>query len=201
MSDPFRCIAADPPWNETGGGKIKRGADRHYPLLSTKQIVEVMKGADLWRPAESAHLWLWVTNNFLEDGLEVVDALGFRYVSNVAWIKLRENPPKNFEPGADHLEATYPWAHVLARASLQIGLGQYLRGSHELLLFAVRGDFMKPAVAPPSVIFAERGEHSAKPVESYELIEKVSPGPRVEFFARSRRPGWEAFGNEIDNGS
>ncbi len=80
-----------------------------------------------------------------------------------------------------------------------MGLGQYLRGSHELVLFAVRGD---AAVPPPSrrrrpVIVAERGRHSAKPLEFFEMAEAVSPEPRVEFFARERRPGWSAFGNEI----
>lgn len=81
---------------------------------------------------------------------------------------------------------------------LQIGLGQYLRGAHELCLLGVRGDAMVPAPADrlPSVVFAPRGLHSAKPPVAYAVIERVSPGPRAEMFARTPRPGWAVWGNE-----
>jgi len=167
----YRCILADPPWQERGGGKIKRGADRHYPLLKTPDIIRVMLTAPQWRPcAAGCHLWLWVTNNFLEDGLHVMKALGFRYVTNAVWAKAR------------------------------MGLGQYLRGQHELLLFGVMGRLNGEARAQPTLIGGDRVHkttHSKKPQESYEAIERVSPGPRVEFFARQRRDGWDAFGNEV----
>lgn len=166
----YRCILADPPWNESGGGVIKRGADRHYPLLKTPDIIRVMLTAEQWKPAKDAHLWLWVTNNFLEDGLHVMKALGFRYVTNIAWAKDR------------------------------MGLGQYVRGQHELMLFGVRGRLMGQSNTVSSLLgggLLRRSEHSKKPDIQYLAIEQVSPGPRVEFFARRRRDGWDAFGNEV----
>jgi len=164
----FACIVADPPWNERGGGKIVRGAQAKYPLMKTPQIIECMLTAPVWRVAENAHLWLWVTNNYLPDGLHVMKALGFRYVTNMAWYKDRP------------------------------GLGQYLRGKHELCLFGVRGRLKGLSRSVASAFFSERGEHSAKPQEAYDAIERVSPGPRLEMFAREPREGWTVWGNEVE---
>ena len=174
----YRCIAADPPWPERGGGKSKRGADRHYPLLSTEDIPRVMMQSQIWLPADDAHLWLWVTDNYLTQGLALVTALGFRYVRTAVWVKPT------------------------------IGLGQYLRGQHELCLFAVRGRLPACSKAVPSVFGGgplphpcypntRRRMHSAKPPEAYGAIERVSPGPRLEMFARRPRPGWDVWGNEV----
>lgn len=179
----YRTIYADPPWDETGGGRIKRGADRHYSLMKTPQIAALpVERLALSTSAvgthDGCHLWLWATNNKLPDALAVMAAWGFRYVTNVAWHKYRNG-------------------------KTQIGLGQYVRGSHELLLFGVRGRLpyrTRPdgkRVAVRSVIMAPRGEHSTKPVEAYELIEQVSHGPRIELFARAPRDGWACWGNEI----
>ncbi len=165
---------ADPPWAETGGGKIKRGADRHYSLMSDSDII--------WMPVglittSNAHLWLWVTNNRLPAGLRAMNAWGFSYVTNIAWGKVKNG-------------------------KVQIGLGQYTRGSHELLLFGVRGTL--PSQAPkgtPAALIStlqlhERGQHSAKPEAFYKMIETVSPPARVELFARAPRPGWTSVGSE-----
>ncbi len=178
----YKTILADPPWMERGAGKTKRGADRHYPLMHTRDIAALQPGR-LAHP-EGAHLWLWVTNNFLADGLEVMRAWGFRYVSNCAWVKT----------GAEQLAEGI---------TLQQGLGQYIRGSHELCLFGVRGtlpyklDQDGKRCQTPSVWVARRGRHSAKPDVSYEAIERVSHGPRLEMFCRSPRPGWDVWGNEV----
>ncbi len=164
----FKTVAMDPPWQEHGGGQIKRGADRHYPTMDIASIIYTVQRADVWTIDESAHLWLWTTNNFLPDGLTVMSALGFRYVTNLVWCKDK------------------------------IGLGQYLRGQHELCLFGVRGDAMVPEVRNvPSVVHAPRGRHSAKPAEAYAAIERVSPGPRLEMFAREPRSGWTVWGSEV----
>ena len=82
---------------------------------------------------------------------------------------------------------------------LQIGLGQYMRHAHELLLLGARGEAMVPEPPDrlPSVIFAPRTKHSAKPKQAYRLIEACSPGPRIEFFAREPRKGWRVWGNEV----
>lgn len=177
----FRTINADPPWNEQGGGKIKRGAQRHYPLMKTRDIAPTMSKAiqSLGGVHENAHLYMWVTNNFLRDGFAVMDALGFRYVTNVVWAKE------------------------------QMSIGQYFRGKHELMLFGVRGKGLDPSVATdardiPSCIVAphERGPdgkriHSRKPEVFRDLIERRSKGPFLELFARTHRPGWESWGDEV----
>jgi N6-adenosine-specific RNA methylase IME4 len=182
----YRCILADPPWPESGGGRIKRGADRHYALLSPPKILETMLAAPVWKPhSDGCHLWLYSTNNYLPKALWLMEQLGFRYISNVAWAKMTTailfsgelSGPPTFQPQKP-------------------GLGQYLRGQHELLLFGVMGKL--PAVAKGStLILAPRRKHSQKPEEAYTLIERVSPGPRLEMFARERREGWDSWGNEV----
>jgi len=173
----YSVIVADPPWLERGSGKIKRGADRHYPLMKTTEIVATMADVLGGRVADDAHLYLWVTNNFLVDGLGVIDALGFRYVTNVVWIKNRP------------------------------GLGQYFRGCHELCLFAVRGRGLAVRSESRSIVSTltaahvrrEDGErkHSGKPSEFFDMVERRSTGERLEMFARVRRPGWDSWGNEV----
>jgi len=81
----------------------------------------------------------------------------------------------------------------------QPGLGQYLRGRHELVLLGTMGKAHLPVKAPDSVIHAPRTRHSAKPVEFYQMFEAVSAPPRLELFARGRCEGWDAWGNEVDN--
>ncbi len=163
----YRCIVADPPWYMQGGGKCKCGADKHYDLLKTPDIIKVMLRASCWRPESNSHLWLWVTNNFLEDGLHVMKSLGYRYVTNMAWAKDK------------------------------IGLGRYLRGQHELCLFGVRGRLSSESKSVPSLITAPRTTHSTKPDAAMKAIEQVSPGPRLEMFARTPRLGWAQWGNEL----
>jgi len=172
----YATLLADPPWLERGGGQVKRGADRHYPLMATRDIC-ALPVRDL--ALDDAHLYLWVTNNFLPDGLEVMRAWGFRYVTNLAWGKVRDGKP-------------------------QQGLGQYFRGAHELLLFGVRGRVPYRTTADgkraqhPSLVLEPRGEHSRKPEVFHRIIEKVSPGPYLELFARRPMPGWAVWGNEVE---
>lgn len=169
----YRTIVADPPWNESGGGRIKRGADRHYPLMKTDAIIDLMYALldESYRPdAHGSHLYLWVTNNFMRDGMYVMEALGFRYVTMRTWAKDR------------------------------IGLGQYWRGQTEHVLFGVMGR-LEAAVRTESTLIGKgivpRGRHSAKPQVFFDEIERVSPGPYLEIFARRPRKGWTVFGNEI----
>jgi N6-adenosine-specific RNA methylase IME4 len=207
----YRTITADPPWLERGGGKVKRGADRHYDLLPTEEIPRVMMNATMsvggkhtrvWQPDTSCHLYLWVTNNFLKDGLWVMERLGFRYVTNVAWVKGVAcgncngwGVDDNEDPEDLSCERCMGTG-MEPPVKVQQGLGQYFRGSHELLLFGVKGKFMRPAKALPSVIVAPRTKHSRKPEEAFELIEATSPGPRLEMFSRAKREGWDVFGND-----
>lgn len=167
----YHTIYADPPWKESGGGKIKRGADRHYPLMSTKDIMS-MPISDI--SEDNCHLYLWVTNNFLKDGLEVMQAWGFRYVTTITW----------FKDG-------------------NIGLGQYFRGKTEHCLFGVKGNLPYKIIDGKrqqglTGFIAKKTEHSTKPQEMRTMIEKVSYEPRIELFAREVFQGWDYWGNDIN---
>lgn len=185
----FRCAVADPPWKESGGGKSKRGADRHYPIMGLTDIIRTMQ-EPMSQVHEDAHMWLWVTDNFLRDGLAVMDTFGFRYVRTLQWVKMKNHP---YASGGEI------YAHEVAVDSLQIGLGQYLRGAHEMALLGVRGESMLPPTAnrQPSVVFSERTKHSRKPDEAVRVFEMTSPWPRLEIFAREPRDGWTVWGNEV----
>ena len=167
----YHTIYADPPWMERGGGKIKRGADRHYPLMSTKDIMALDVPSIA---ADDCHLYLWVTNNFLPDGLKVMEAWGFRYVTMITWLKDRA------------------------------GLGQYFRGITESCLFGIKGHPSYKIGADGkrrqglTGFTAPRTIHSRKPEEMRRMIESVSYGPFVELFAREPHPGWDVWGNEVE---
>ncbi|MGH3628761.1 MAG: MT-A70 family methyltransferase [Sciscionella sp.] len=120
---------------------------------------------------EHAHLWLWVTNATLRDGYDIADAWGFTVRSPLTWIKFR------------------------------LGLGNYLRNATEHLLFATRGHAPVNFRAQPTWINAPVQDHSHKPEEQFSLIERLSPGPYLELFARRRPPSsadWSVWGNEVD---
>ena len=197
----YKCLTADPPWLERGAGQIKRGADRHFDLMGKEDIAHVMAGWMGLTPwgggplpgckidvEGGCHIWIWSTDSFLLDALWIMSTLGFRYVRTLQWVKLRDNLCCENSPVLEE-----------ARDSLQIGLGQYLRGSHEMALLGVRGPAMVPPTEKrlPSVVFAERNKHSRKPDEAIQVFESVSPGPRLEMFARAARPGWSCVGDEV----
>jgi N6-adenosine-specific RNA methylase IME4 len=144
-----------------------RGAQEHYDLLDTSEIADVILAADPWRPDPDCHLYLWATNTHLPAGLELLARLGFRYITTLTWAKQ------------------------------SIGLGQYFRGQTEHVLFGVRGSApIAPARRLSTLIAAHRGRHSEKPPRFYEIVEQVSPEPRLEMFARRRRVGWDVWGYE-----
>jgi len=170
---PFDIVYADPPWFESGGGKIKRGADRHYPLMKTKDISALPVRLIT---APNAHLYLWVTNTFLQDGLDVMSAWGFKYKTTITWVKDR------------------------------FGLGQYFRGQTEHCLFGVKGMIPYKVEEGKrqqgvTVISAPRLRHSAKPEKMRALIKRVSDRKgfkKVELFARQYYEGWSVWGNEVE---
>lgn len=178
----YKTIYADPPWYETGGGKIKRGADRHYKLMKTRDICN-LPIQDLI--SENAHLYLWVTNNFLKDGLKVMENWGFKYKTKITWVKGKWVNEKLFELD-------------------KIGLGQYFRGIDEICLFGVKGSLpykIKNGKRQQgkTVIISPREIHSKKPEKMYEYIERVSYYPYLELFARNKRENWDSWGNEVDS--
>jgi N6-adenosine-specific RNA methylase IME4 len=118
--------------------------------------------------ADDAHLWLWVTNASLFAGRSVMEAWGFSYRSCLTWIK-----PK-------------------------LGLGAYLRNQTEHLLLGIRGRAPALFHGQGTWLYAPVQEHSHKPEEQYAVIERCSPGPYLELFARRKRPGWGSWGDEVD---
>jgi len=188
----YRCVAMDPPWAEHGGGKCKRGADRHYPLMKLPEIVRVCSDVLRGKVADDAHLWCWYTDNYLPHTLQLVDQLGFRYIRTMQWIKAAPLPFRA-EVGAAIPPQRAPFM-------LQpFGLGQYMRGEHEGCILAVRGNGRGLAQHRDvgSVVLAPKTKHSVKPQQAYDKIERVSPGPRLEMFARAPRDGWDIWGNEV----
>lgn len=193
----YKTILADPPWPEHGGGKSKRGADRHYPLMSVRKIAALPVGE---LAADDAHLWLWATGNYLADAIDCGRAWGFRYVNFRPWVKAQWHTvgllpgPLNADDCADgrlpEADAVFPQPP---------GLGQYMRCDAEILLLFVRGKLPLPSYKPRQTIYAPRGKHSAKPLIVHEQIERMSPGPRIELFARQKREGWHAWGNEVQS--
>lgn len=190
-------LLLDPPWAERGGGQIKRGADRHYPLLPTSQIAPTVRSSGLW-PAkgENASVWLWTTRNFLEDAFQVLRELDAKYVTNLDWVKtLDDNPLQWAMREMPDENESRNWERILS-----LGLGQRFRSAHEHLLYARMGrvDVPPPAHRVPSVKFSPPGKHSAKPDWQYDVIQShdgnLPADRRIEFFARSRRWGWTSWG-------
>lgn len=171
----FQTVLADPPWRFTNRtGKVApehRRLDR-YSTLSLDEIKSLPIN-DV--TADNAHLYLWVPNALLPDGLAVLEAWGFRYVSNIIWAKRRK------DGGPDGR-----------------GVGFYFRNVTEIILFGVKGRMrtLPPARSQVNMIETRKREHSRKPDEQYDLIESCSPGPYLELFARHQRPGWVAWGDE-----
>lgn len=174
----YKTVLADPPWRFTNRtGKVApehRRLDRYDTMtLDEIQALEVEQAV-----AKDAHLYLWVPNALLPEGIDVMQAWGFRYVSNVVWAKRRK------DGGPDGR-----------------GVGFYFRNVTELVLFGVRGSMrtLPPARSQVNMIETRKREHSRKPDEQYDLIERCSPGPYLELFARYPRDGWDVWGNESDH--
>lgn len=219
-SQYFSTIYIDPPWPERGGGKIKRGADRHYKLLRVGDIYSVIRMSGVWKPANDAHLYLWATNTYLPAGLWLMNSLGFRYVTALPWIKLTNEAFALREVMFDYSDKRgrifwlQLFTNLLGRAEitlaeiirghLKFGIGQYFRGVSEILLFGVCGRGFEARTDRrdlPGAIIGPRSKHSSKPLEAYKLIEARSKGPRLEMFSRSDRVGWVHWGEEAGRSS
>lgn len=166
----FGSIYADPPW-QYGNQATRSSTDKHYSTMSLDAICALPVGN---LAADQSHLHLWTTNAFLFDSKRVIDAWGFDYksVMVMVWVKP------------------------------QMGIGNYWRVSHEFLLLATRGGLGFPPGVRDIMSWqqVDRKRHSGKPQHFRKLVERVSPGPRLELFARERHLGWAAWGDEIDDG-
>ena len=174
----FATIMADPPWqfnNRTGKVAPEHRRLTRYTTLPLEDIcaMPVAEAAE-----DQAHLYLWVPNALLPDGLAVMDAWGFTYKTNIVWHKVR----KDGEPDGR-------------------GVGFYFRNTTELLLFGVRGSMrtLAPGRSQVNIIKSMKREHSRKPDEQYDLIEQCSPPDFLEIFGRGTRDGWAVFGNQAED--
>ncbi len=174
----YKTILADPPWqftNRTGKVAPEHKRLNRYPTLPLEEICQlpVEKIID-----ETSHLYLWVPNALLPEGLSVLEAWGFQYKTNLIWYKTRK------DGGPDRR-----------------GVGFYFRNVTEILLFGIRGKnarTLQPGRSQENIITARKREHSRKPDEQYPLIEKCSRGPYIELFARGPRKGWDVWGNQAE---
>ena len=207
--ETYPCTLMDPNWAERGGGKVVRGAQRHYELAGklgdVTPIYRIIRDSGAFAPADNAHVWIWYTDNFLPDAMTLGTMLGLTYKRTYQWFKTDVDLSPDLEENERLWSAMDP---AEADAHLRMGIGQYARGCHEGMLLFIRGQGQDPSVwtgdrSVRSAFHAphprdESGKiiHSRKPPRSYEVIERVSRGPRMELFARVARPGWNVWGAE-----
>lgn len=174
----FATIYADPPWrfqNRTGKVAPENKKLNRYETMDLEAI-KAMPVSEV--AADKSHLYLWVPNALLPEGLEVMKAWGFEYKGNIVWEKVR----KDGQPDGR-------------------GVGFYFRNVTELLLFGIKGEnnrTLAPARSQVNLIRTMKREHSRKPDEIIPIIESCSPGPFLELFARGYRDGWAMWGNQAD---
>lgn len=175
----FGTVMADPPWqfqNRTGKMAPEHRRLSRYPTMTLDEIKDLPVDQIVDDPS---HLYLWVPNALLPEGLQVMQAWGFEYKTNIIWHKIRK------DGGSDGR-----------------GVGFYFRNVTELLLFGVRGKnarTLPPGRSQVNMIQSRKREHSRKPDEQYGIIEACSWGPRLEMFSRGVRPGWECWGNQAED--
>lgn len=175
----FSTVLADPPWqfqNRTGKVAPEHKRLARYSTLSLEEIKSIPVQDAL---RETAHLYLWIPNALLREGLEVMEAWGFTYKTNLVWYKVRK------DGGPDRR-----------------GVGFYFRNVTELLLFGTFGKSARTLDAGRSlenIIVKQKREHSRKPDEQYDVIESCSRSPYLEMFARGSRPNWYCWGNQSED--
>jgi len=172
---PFGTILADPPWrfaNRTGKMAPEHRRLSRYATMAPEEIL-ALPVVEL--AGRQSHLYLWVPNALISEGLEVMRRWGFTYKTNLVWYKVRK------DGGPDGR-----------------GVGFYFRNVTELVLFGVRGSLrtLAPGRRQTNILRTQKREHSRKPDELYDLIERCSPGPFLELFARHPRPGWSQWGDQ-----
>ncbi len=178
-SSRFATILADPPWrfqNRTGKMAPEHRRLSRYGTMDLNDIMALPVSSVAAHPA---HLYLWVPNALLPQGLAVMAAWGFDYKSNIIWHKVRK------DGGSDGR-----------------GVGFYFRNVTEILLFGVRGKNARTGPAgrrQVNLLGTRKREHSRKPDEMYDIIEACSPAPRLEIFARGSRPGWTTWGDQAED--
>lgn len=177
VSGEFGTILADPPWqfsNRTGKIAPEHRRLARYATLGLEEIASIPVGEVA---ASASHLYLWVPNALLAEGMEVLTAWGFTYKTNLVWYKVRK------DGGPDGR-----------------GVGFYFRNVTEMVLFGTKGRLrtLAPGRRQVNVLASQKREHSRKPDELYSVIESCSPGPYLELFARGPRAGWSRWGDQAE---
>ena len=175
----YKTIYADPPWQFTN--RTGKMAPEHKRLTrySTMKLKDIKKIPVEDVTDEKCHLYLWVPNALLPEGLEVMKAWGFEYKTNLIWEKVR----KDGQPDGR-------------------GVGFYFRNVTEILLFGIKGKknrTLRPGRSQVNLIRSMKREHSRKPDSFVKLIEDCSSAPYLELFARGDRNGWDMWGNQADD--
>ena len=171
----YKTIVVDPPWSyndklssgNTGFGQVSgsvRGAAHHYETMTLEAIFNL--GIEDYA-ADDCHLYLWVTNAFMEDAIGLPKAWGFATKTILTWVKP------------------------------QIGMGHYYRNNTEHILFAVRGSLPTMRKDIPTAFTADRKRHSQKPDTFFDIVEMMSPGPYLSVFERKLRMRWDSIGDEV----
>jgi N6-adenosine-specific RNA methylase IME4 len=178
LEGSFATILIDPPWQfQNKTGKV---APEHKRLhrYRTMKFAEIASLPVVRHAREQSHLYLWCPNALLREGLDIMQAWGFTYKTNLVWYKIRK------DGGPDGR-----------------GVGFYFRNVTELVLFGIRGRMrtLAPGRSQVNVLVKRKREHSRKPDELYDIIERCSPGPYLELFARDRMPGWTQWGDQVDS--
>lgn len=173
----YDVILADVPWKfETYSEKGKdRSPEKYYNVLSISEICD-LPIRDL--AADNCALFFWGTWPFLFRCEEIINAWGFTY-KTLGWVWVKSNKKSG---------------------GFFMGLGYYLRANTEFCLLAVRGKMPVAVRNQLALIYSPVRNHSQKPDEQYEKIESLYPDRNyLELFARSRRPGWDVFGDQVEN--
>ena len=172
----FGSVLLDPPWqftNRTGKMAPEHRRLHRYSTLKVNELAKLPMG-DL--VPEAGHIYLWCPNALLGEGLHLLEVWGFTYKTNLVWHKIRK------DGGSDGR-----------------GVGFYFRNVTELVLFGVKGKLrtLDPGRTQTNLIAHRKREHSWKPPAVHEIVERCSPGPHAELFAREVRQGWHQWGNEL----
>lgn len=178
LSGTFSTILIDPPWrfiNRTGKVAPEHRRLHRYETMSFEEIAKLPVAT---YAKDKAHLYMWCPNALLLEALTIMKKWGFKYKTNIVWYKIRK------DGGPDGR-----------------GVGFYFRNVTELLLFGVRGSMrtLDPGRSQVNIMLSRKEEHSKKPQQSYQLIERCGPGPFLELFARERVKGWHQWGDQVDS--
>lgn len=165
----YKTILVDPPWNQEMSGKYTRRTRANEDLIYPTMTLGEIKELPVSNLAEKGcHLWLWTTNQFLRQAFEVMEAWGFKYLTTITWVK-------------------------------PSGCGNWFvsRTQHCLFGYKEKCQFNKDKYKPTVFFAGLPKKHSQKPSGFYTFIEGISDEERIELFARDRREGWDAWGNEV----